>query len=87
VTDLGDQFISAATLASATALTVPVGATSAIIQAEGGAVRWRNNSQTPTSSVGNKLDDGAEIFYTGEMAKFRVIRIDAAATLNVQYYG
>lgn len=85
--DRGDQYISSATLATATALTIPDGAKYALIQAEGQAVRWRGFGLIPTATQGTKLAADADIFYTGDLAKIRFIRVADGASLNIQYYA
>lgn len=74
-------------LSSAATLTVPAGATCAIIQAETKDVRWRDDGTSPTSSVGMVLTAGAEVFYTGALAAFAAIETAASAKLNISYYG
>lgn len=85
LTPLGYQQITS--LSSAASLTVPTGATCALIQAETQAVRWRDDGTNPTASVGMVLDAGSDLFYTGSLAAFRAIQTTASAKLNVSYYG
>lgn len=82
---LGYQRI--ATLSSAQALTVPAGATFALIQAETQAVRWRDDGVTPTSSVGMPLIIGSVIEYDGDLKAIRFIEQTASAVLHVCYYN
>ena len=82
---LGFQQITS--LASSTALTVPGGATLAVIQAEGADVRWRDDGTAPTATVGMLLPAGAELRYTGALAALRLIQASAGATVNVSYYA
>ena len=42
-------------LSASTALTVPTGARLALIEAEGVAIRWRDDGTAPTASVGMTL--------------------------------
>ena len=84
--DKGDQYLDSTALATAVGLTVPTGARVALIQCEGQAVRWRNNAQTPTSTIGIKLDAGDSIFYIGELDKIRFIQTAAGASISIQYY-
>ena len=83
---LGYQQIVAATLASATALTVPSRSQVAIMKVEAGALRWRDDGSDPTSAVGMLEADGAKFFYCGDLSTFKAIRVDATTILNVSYY-
>lgn len=78
-----------AALSAAVGLTVPAGATMAIVQAEGAAVRWRADGTDPTASVGMLIADGNEMLYStseSALAALRFIRATAGAILNVSYY-
>lgn len=85
LTALGYQQITS--LASAAALTVPTGATVALIQAESQSIRWRDDGTNPTTSVGMLLAAGESVFFTGSLSAFRAIEVSASAKLNVSYYG
>lgn len=85
LTALGYQQITS--LSSAALLTVPVGATAALIQSETKGVRWRDDGETPTASVGMSLGAGETILFTGDLAAFQVIEVEASAKLNVSYYS
>lgn len=83
----GYQQIANATLASATALTVPDGAGYAIIQVESKSVRWRDDGVDPTGSVGMLLPADSAMVYDGDLTQLRFIRTESGATLNVSYYS
>lgn len=86
---LGYQQIDAATLTTSQALTVPNGATMALLQAESVAVRWRADGVDPTTSVGMLIAAGGEVMYTASqsaLSALRFIRAGAGAILNVSYY-
>lgn len=75
-------------LSAAVALTVPVGAKYALIQAEAQAVRWRDDGTNPTAAIGNRIlttSDG--LFYTGQLAALRFIEEVASAKLDISYYA
>lgn len=72
---------------SSTALTVPAGATLALIVAETQAVRWRDDGTAPTASVGMPLAVGISLSYDGDLKAIRFIQSAATATLNVSYYA
>lgn len=82
---LGFQQITS--LSTSTALTVPSGAGLAVIQAEGAAVRWRDDGTAPTASVGMLLPAGAELRYTGTLGALRLIQTDSGAVIDVSYYA
>src|SRR5512135_3184756 len=92
---LGYQQILAATLASATHLTLPtlpngmlVGYV--VIQCEGAAsatVRWRDDGTAPTSTVGMILDGGQELAYTGDPTMIPFIVDAGSPILNISYYA
>ncbi len=74
-------------LGSATALTVPGGATRAVVVVEGHAVRWRDDGTNPTSSIGMLLGIGEELNYTANLAAIKFIEQTAGAILDISYYG
>ena len=84
-TCLGYQQITS--LSASTALTVPVGATMALIVAETQAVRWRDDGTAPTASVGMPLATGTSLSYDGDLKAIRFIQQTASAVLNVSYYA
>lgn len=94
---MGYQQIDAATLAASTALTVPssttivtgktVTARLAVLRAEAAPVRWRDDGQAPTASIGMHLEAADGFFaYTGDLSVFRVILESGTPKLNVSYY-
>ena len=84
-TVLGYQQITS--LSASTALTVPAGATMALIVAETQAVRWRDDGTAPTASVGMPLATGTSLSYDGDLKAIRFIQQTASAVLNVSYYA
>ena len=86
LTALGFEQITA--LSSSAALTVPSGATIAVVQAEGVDVRWRPDGATtaPTASVGMLLPAGAERVFDGGLSSVRFIQVTSGAVINVSYY-
>lgn len=83
-TPLGYQQITS--LSSAAALTVPIGATIALVAVEGGSIRYRDDGTAPTATVGMPIAAGQEFQYTGNLAAIQFISQGAAATLDVLYY-
>lgn len=86
LTALGFEQITS--LSSSAALTVPSGATIAVVQAEGVDVRWRPDGATtaPTASVGMLLPAGAERVFDGGLSSVRFIQATSGAVINVSYY-
>ena len=82
---LGYQQITS--LSASAALTVPSGATLALIVPETQNVRWRDDGTDPTSSIGMPIVVGASLSYDGDLKNIRFIQQTASATLNVSYYA
>ena len=82
---LGYQQITS--LSASTGLTVPSGATLALIVPETQNVRWRDDGTAPTSSVGMPIFVGASLSYDGDLNRIRFIEQTASAVLNVSYYA
>lgn len=78
-------------LSSAQPLTVPTGAVVAVIVAEGGMVRYRDDGTDPTANAGMPIQVAAPpLVYTGNLAAIKFIQQQGAAGdafLNVLYYG
>ena len=88
-TPLGYQQITAGTLASATALTVPTGATIAVIEVEAANVRWRDDGTSPTASVGMILSPNNVLTISGaaELAAIKFILQSGSPILDISYYN
>ena len=82
----GYQQITAATLAAATALTLPANATMAFIQVDTAGVRWRDDGTAPTASVGVQLASAGSFWYYGDLTKIEFIAVSGSPVLNVSYY-
>lgn len=82
---LGYQQITS--LSASTALTVPTGATMALIIPELQAVRWRDDGTAPTASVGMPLAVGTSLSYDGDLKAIRFIQQAASGYINVCYYA
>ncbi len=81
---LGYQQITS--LASAAKLTVPQGATMAILEAETEAVRWRDDGTAPTASIGMLLETDTPYEYSGDLSAIQFIATTSGAVLDVSYY-
>jgi len=82
---LGYQQITS--LSSSTALTVPAGATMALIVPETQNVRWRDDGVAPTASVGMLVVANSSMSYDGDLKAIRFIAATSGAILNVSYYA
>ena len=84
---LGFQQISAATLASATLLTVPAGANVAIIKANAANVSWRDDGIAPTAAIGVLMQStDPPLEYSGFLNALQFILVSGSPTLSVSYY-
>lgn len=82
---LGYQQITS--LSAAASLTIPTGATMALIIPETQAVRWRDDGTNPTASVGMPVAVGESLNYDGDLSRIRFIEQTASAKLNISYYA
>ena len=85
--DIPKGYQQITSLSSATALTVPAGASFAIIQAETQAVRWRDDGTNPTATVGQPLAIGVDLVYRGALSAIKFIEQTASAKINITYFG
>lgn len=85
LTPLGYQQLS--TISSATALTIPAGATVAYVTAESGTVRYRDDGTNPTTTVGTPLTQGFTLIYVATpLTAVKFIDTSTGAVLSVNYY-
>ena len=86
-TVISSQSVSVTT--TATALTVPSGAVSAIVSADGNPSRVRFDGTAPTASAGHLVADGAWIeIGASDLAGFKLISTDAeAVAVFATFYG
>ncbi len=91
----GSQF-ALAIAGTAVALTVPAGATAAVIDNSGsGAIRYTTDGSTPSATNGNRLAAGATlnwnqpgVDYSPLLTVLKMIRESAASTtVEAQYYS
>ena len=82
---LGYQQITS--LSSSTALTVPTGATMALIVPETQNVRWRDDGVDPTTTAGMPVLTNTSMSYDGDLKAIRFIAVASGAVLNVSYYA
>lgn len=82
---LGYQQITS--LSASTGLTVPSGATLAVIVPEVQPVRWRDDGVAPTATVGMPLGVDTVLSYDGDLNRIRFIEQTASSAINVSYYA
>src|SRR5579864_6785505 len=83
---LGYQQLSV-TSGAAVSLTVPNGATTAVVSVETAAVRWRDDGTAPTTTVGMPIAAAAAPFvYSGALSAIQFIAQSTTATVDVSYY-
>lgn len=80
-------FQQLASIDASSALTPPAGSRTAVVHAEAQAVRWRDDGNAPSATVGMRLAVGGELRYSGNLAAIRFISETAGAKINVSYYG
>jgi len=88
---LGYSQIANATLASATGIVLPTPprdtqAGYAVIQCNGGVVRWRDDGTAPTATVGMSIPSGGELDYVGELSAIKFISSSGTPILDVAIY-
>lgn len=66
--------------------TPPAGATYAVIQCEGGVVKWTDDGSAPTATLGLTLSDGGELRYNGNIPAVRIASKSGSPALCVAYY-
>lgn len=94
MTPCGYQQITATTMdAGGVQLTIPATTQSAsqkaqyvMLEAEGQAVRWRDDGTNPTASVGMLLPVNTPTIYNGSLTGIRFISAVAGSILNISYY-
>lgn len=76
------------TVTSAVGLTAPSGTNRAIVQAETGDIRYRDDGTNPTTSVGMYLVAGnyVELQSEGVIKGFKMIAVTGSVTVNVSFY-
>lgn len=80
---LGTQFVAALSASNAISLTVPNGAVTAEIQADGGTVRMRRDATAPTATQGWRIDDGLSVVVDSVLSSVRLLA-QSGTTTNVQ---
>ena len=81
---IGSQHI--ASVSSSTALTVPAGATQAIIAPSTQGIRIALDATDPTGTTGFPVAAGDNIWIVGNLANVRIIQQTASATVDVLFF-
>lgn len=74
-------------LTAVVSINPPANVCLAVIQAEGAAIRWRDDGVNPTATVGMRLPLGSELRYDGNLSAIRFIQEGSGGKLNISYYG
>jgi|APLak6261696175_1056226.scaffolds.fasta_scaffold04025_2 hypothetical protein len=82
---VGRQTVSVTTGAVVT-LTIPGGAVSADIQADGSAVSITKDGTTPTATVGQRIDDGVIHYVDTPLDSVKLIARTGTTNVQVTYY-
>jgi hypothetical protein len=78
--------VTTSSSASLTSGGIPNGATLMVVAVEGAAVRYRDDLQAPTASVGEPLSSGQAFTYQSTIANWEVIQQTSSATLDLSFY-
>lgn len=71
-------------------LTVPPGTKGALLQATGGKLNWRGDSDAPTNAAGGGMvleADAEPTWFQGPLNDLQFIAADASTFLPVSFYG
>lgn len=85
-TVIGTQMITGLSTSTPASLTVPAGAQTADIQADGGVVRLRRDGGAPTSTTGWRIDDGTSVLVDSSLANVRLLAVAASTNVQICYY-
>lgn len=88
---LGYVQIANAGLVAAAAITLPASPSGmlplfAIIQSNGGTIRWRDDGVDPDASTGMLIPSGGELLYSGELDKIRLIESTGTPIADIAIY-
>lgn len=82
----GTQMITGLSTTVPASLTIPPGALTADIQADGGVVRLRRDAGAPTSTTGWRIDDGMSVSVDSPLADVRLLAVAASTNVQICYY-
>lgn len=85
-TVVGTQMITGLSTSTPASLTVPAGAQTADVQADGGVVRLRRDAGAPTSTTGWRIDDGTSVLVDSSLANVRLLAVAASTNVQICYY-
>jgi hypothetical protein len=73
--------------ASSQGLTVPAGATVALITVSTAAIRWRDDGTPPTAAIGVPIAIAGTLEYWGTLSAFKFIAQSGSPVLDISYYS
>jgi len=79
------QFTNLSTVINLQAV-IPSLATYAIISVENSDIRWRDDGNNPTASVGFPFLSGQTMLFAGNLSALKFIQQTTGAVLNVSFY-
>jgi hypothetical protein len=80
-------YVQIADLSAAIGLpAIPPGTMWAVVQAEGQAIRWRDDGTNPTATVGMLLAVGVAMTFETNLNNLKMIQAAGGAKANVTYY-
>lgn len=65
---------------------IPAAAKFVRVTAIGQAIRWRDDGEDPTASVGHRISAGAELLYHGPLHALRFISESSGGAVAVTFY-
>lgn len=81
------RMTSLATAILLSTVTIPTGADRVLVQAESDAIRWTDDGDTTvTTTLGQRLEDGADFMYVGDLTQLQFIRLGTSAQINLSFY-
>ena len=88
LTQLGYQQVTP-TAASTALLSIPAGTIRAVIQCNGGTIRWRADGVATTVALGSIMSDGSTITLNGALviAAFQHFLLATSPKLDIQFWG
>lgn len=85
-TCVGRQTITGLSTTTPATLTVPNGAVSAMIQADGGTVRLTLEGTAPTATLGFKVEDASFFYVDTPLATVKLLAAAASTNVQIAYF-
>ncbi len=58
----------------------------AVIQSNGGTIRWRDDGTAPTSTIGMVIASGGELLYAGDLYTLQLIEATGTPIADISFY-